>query len=246
MIRILTFSSVVALIGKRVVRTICSLIGAVALGAMLFATNATAATIFESGTLGPTGIYINEIGGGIEPGSSGVNPSVFSAVRFQVGQTAMTTRVGGHFVADPRFTNSFFGAIVRLDNAMDFPDSGNLSTPDVLGATLLTFPNPSAEAFGNLGVKLDPGWYSLVFGSGLFGATGSGAAVLNNPDIGSPSYIAHQTGSGWLELSTLPASPGLFHNFRLVVEGFVIPEPNSVALALLVIFCLFSLRSIRR
>ncbi len=204
-------------------------LAALGLGLCLGGPSALAATVFESGTLGPTGLYLNAIGGGTAPGSSGVNPDVFSGVRFQIGQTVMTTRVGGHFVADPRFGDSFFGAIVRLDGAMDFPDSGNLSTPDVLGTTLLTFPNPSAEVFGNLTVKLDPGWYALVFGSGLFGATGSGAAVLNNPDIGTPSYIAHQPAAGWFNFADIG---GFFNDFRLVVDGNAVPEPSTCVLVL--------------
>lgn len=185
-------------------------------------------TLFESGTLGPTGIYINEIGGGVEPGGAVVSPFVFNGVRFEITQPVITSRVGGHFVADPRFGSSFFGAIVRLDDATDFPDSGNLSTPDLLGATRLTFPNPSAEVFGDLVVSLDPGWYALVFGSGLFGATGSGGMLLNNPDIATPAYIGFQPGAvlGWGNLSPI------FHNFRFAVEGSIIPEPAMVAMIL--------------
>jgi hypothetical protein len=182
--------------------------------------------LFESGTLGPTGIFIHEINGGTEPGGAVVSDFVFDGVRFELTQPAITLRIGGHFVADPRVDDSFFGAIVKLDDVMDFPDSGNLSTPDVLGATLLTFPNPSAEVFGDLQLNLDRGWYALVYGSGLFGATGSGGMLLNNADIGDPSYIAHQPGPGfgWGNLSPI------FHNFRFVVEGIVVPEPMALAI----------------
>jgi hypothetical protein len=210
---------------------------------LLFPAIATAEVIFESGTLGPTGIAFGTPGSGTAPGSSGVNPDVFSGVRFQIVEPVVTTRIGGHFVHDPREDDTFFGAIVRLDSATDFPDSGDLSTPDVVGATLLAFPHPSDEVYGDLQVQLDPGWFALVFGSGLFGASGSGAAVLNNPDIGSPSYIAYQTGSGWLELSTLP---GPFQNYRLVVEGFVIPEPSASGIWSLNVFGLTLWASVRR
>lgn len=186
--------------------------------------------LFESGTLGPTGIPYGGLGGGTAPGSSGVTPDVFSGVRFELSALAQTTRVGGHFVADPRIaTTSFFGAIIRLDDGTDFPDSGDLSTADVVGATVLAFPHPSAEVFSDLEVTLDPGWYALVFGSGLFGASGIGAAVLNNPDVGNPSYIAFQPccASEWGNLSPV------FRNSRLVVEGNVIPEPPAVAIWLI-------------
>jgi hypothetical protein len=191
---------------------------------------AFAEILFESGTLGPTGIYINEIGGGVDPAGAVVSDFVFDGVRFEIMKAAITTRIGGHFVADPRHNDSFFGTIVRLDNAMDFPDSGDLSTPDVLGTTLLTFPNPSAEAFGDLEIHLDPGWYALLFGSGLFGASGSGAMPLNNSDIGSPMYIGFQpwAGVGWGNLDPV------FNDYRFVVEGLFVPEPSaSVLIAML-------------
>jgi hypothetical protein len=208
-----------------------------------YASVANAAILYESGTLGPTGVPFSGLGGGTAPGSSGVTPNLFSGVRFQLLQPAKTTRVGGHFVHNPSSGNTFFGAIVRLDNGDDFPDSGNLSTSDVKGTSLLTFSVLSAEVFGDLELHLDPGWYALVFGSGLFGADGSGAAVLNNPDIGSPSYIAHQTGAGWIELSTLP---GPFRNFHLVVEGTIVPEPTGVTMVILAVFALLGMFESRR
>jgi hypothetical protein len=128
---------------------------------------------------------------------------------------------------------------VKLEDQNDFPDSGDLSTSDVLGATILNFPDPSAEVFGNLELHLDPGWYALVFGSGLFGAAGLGGALLNNPDIGAPSYIAFLPNGGWTDLSTLP---GPFENFRLVVQGKVVPEPASEILTLLAITVLLVTR----
>jgi hypothetical protein len=150
--------------------------------------------LFESGTLGPTGITWQQV---LDEEVVGVNiaSDVFSGVRFELLSPVMTTRIGGHFVSAAG--GEFFGAIVNLTDQNDFPDSGDLSTPDVVGSTTLSFPAPSAEVFGNLPLSLQPGWYALVFGSCLFGSTGAGAMPLNNPDIGSPSYIAWQTGDGW-------------------------------------------------
>ncbi|MEX2317236.1 MAG: hypothetical protein WD669_08795 [Pirellulales bacterium] len=96
-------------------------------------TPAAADVLFESGTLGPTGIFISEIGGGTAPGGAVVSASVFNGVRFEITQPAITTRIGGHFIAEPPLADSFFGAIVRLDDNLDFPNSNDLSTSDVLG-----------------------------------------------------------------------------------------------------------------
>ena len=152
-----------------------------------------AAILFESGTLGPTGLTQGAVT------ASNISSSVFAGVRFQLSQPVVTTQIGGHFV--DQANGSFFGAIIELDDQNDFPDSGDLSTPDVLGATSLTFPVPSAEVFGDLTVSLAPGWYALVFGSDLFGSTGDGAAPANNPDIETPVYVAFQPGFGWSNLT---------------------------------------------
>jgi len=188
-----------------------------------------AATIFESGTLGPTGIPFSDLGGTV-PGTN-IKDTVFAGVRFQLNQPVVTSQIGGHFVATS--SGNFFGAIVELDDENDFPNSEDLTTPDVLGATLLTFPVPSAEVFGNLSLSLDPGWYALVFGSGLFGATTNGGAVRNGTDIGDPTYIGHQPGatpSGWFNLAGLPT---MFDNHRFVIKGSIVPEPSSASLFLL-------------
>lgn len=225
---------------KGVVRRFAVLNLAAALALMFATTSATAATIFESGTLGPTGIPR-----GVVPGAN-VSSDVFNGVRFELATPVITTQVGGHFVGSVGTTDTLFGAIVKLADENDYPDSADLSTPDVLGSTKLTFPEPSAEVFGDLSLSLDPGWYALVFGSGLFGASGNGAMPLNNPDIGNPTYIGFQSGTGWFNLSTL-SDAFEFEDYRFVVKGTAIPEPATVAIALMAFFSyLFYWLSYRR
>jgi hypothetical protein len=206
--------------------------------ALFFPTSAAADILFESGTLGPTGITWQQLLDD-EPVGSNVASEVFSGVRFELTQPVVTTRVGGHIVSSPATVGTFFGAIVKLDDEFDFPNSGDLSTPDVVGSTVIAFPYPSAEVFGDLSLSLDPGWYALVFGSGLLGAIGDGAMPLNNPDIGSPTYIGFQPGAvlGWGNL----INP-IFRNYRFVVEGTAVPEPTSVLLAF---FCICVVASSR-
>jgi len=194
---------------------------------ILAAVPVTAATIYESGTLGPTGIPRSDIADEIVAGTN-ISPDVFTGVRIFFDQPVITTQIGGHFVKNTGADESFFGAIIALDNESDFPDSGDLSTPDVLGSTSLVFPEPSDEVFGDLDLTLAPGWYALVFGSGLFDATGRGVAVRNGVDIGDPSYIAYVS-SRWrnLEGTSIP-----FENHRFVVSGTIVPEPSSAAFVL--------------
>ncbi len=192
--------------------------------------------LFESGTLGPTGIPYSELINQNVPGTN-VHPSVFSGVRFQLNKPAQTTQVGGHFVSG--IGGTFFGAIVKLDDQNDFPNSTdpNAFEAEVLGHTLLNFPTSSAEVFGDLDLELDPGWYTLVFGSGIFGATGAGVTVRNSTDIGNPTYIGLQPDSifGWVNRLTSV-------NRRHVVKGRIVPEPTTILSMALCFPCL----SIRR
>lgn len=157
-------------------------------------------------------------------------------MRFFIDQSVTTTRIGGHFVKNTLADNSFFGAIVELDDEHDFPDSGDLSTSDVVGSTLLTFPEPSDEVFGDLAKQLESGWYALVFGSGLFGATGSGGAVRNGIDIGTPTYIGSQSGADWFNLTDL-SDVVEFTNHRFIIEGSMVPESASLGLLLIAALC---------
>jgi len=198
------------------------------MGLGTFASNSTlAATIFESGTLGPTGITFAELISQNIPGVN-VNQSTFAGVRFSLDHPASINQIGGHFAAGA--SGTLFGAVVALDDESDFPNSTDFSTPDFLGSTLLTLPLTSDEVFADLSLSLDSGWYALIFGSGLLEASGAGAAVGNNRDLGSPVYIGHDLNIGWFELAGL--SP-IFANYRFVVNGVIVPEPSAIALAAL-------------
>ena len=187
--------------------------------------SANAETIlFESGTLGPTGLAQFDVA------ATNVNASVFTGVRFELTQQVQTSQVGGHFLSAAG--GNFFGAIVQLDDGDDFPDSSDLSTADVLGIAELIFPVASNEVFGDLELSLNTGWYALVFGSGLFDTTGSGAATRNNPDLGNPEYVSRTAGGIWrsLEGASIP-----FEDHRFVLTGQIIPEPASITFAILCI-----------
>jgi hypothetical protein len=210
---------------------------AVAIVSVLTASEASADVLFESGTLGLTGITWEQVTSDETLGVN-VSPAVFGGARFQLTHPVRTTEVGGHFVGRPDADASFFGAIVRLDGQSDFPNSEDLSTSDVRGAAILTFPDVSAEVFSELNLLLEPGWYALMFGSGLFNATGAGASLRNNTDIASPDYIGFQSGFGWGERATQDGK-------RFLVRGKIVPEPSAMIHAILAAVFMLGRRSRR-
>jgi T5SS/PEP-CTERM-associated repeat protein len=170
----------------------------------VFAASASAGVVYQSATLGPTG----------QAGGATVNSDVFVGVRFQLTAPATADRVGGHMFRSAGGNNQFFGALVQLSGQFDFPDSPNLSTPDVLRTATIAPPPSfnSNDAFGTFApVALAPGWYAVVVGSGLFGATGVGAMVTNNSLVGSPSFLRHDADGTWV--STTPSG------LRFVLAG---------------------------
>jgi hypothetical protein len=209
--------------------------------ATLFAAPCTsAAIIYESGTLGPTGVDVSQVVSGTIPGTN-INRFIAVGVRFELVKPVEVSQIGGHFVGGTQGGN-LFGALVRLTGPSDLPDSSDLSTADVLGTATIAFPSLSADAFGVLSTHLDPSWYALVFGSGLFGTDGVGVALRNNVDIGSPDYIGRQLGSaaGWGVVSPT------FANHRFSVIGEVVPEPPTSMVTVGMLFVLASVAGFSR
>lgn len=120
--------------------------------------NANAGLIFESAqNTAPT------TGSGL-----GVDNHYFAMHRFFLNDTYTLSSVGGYFEADRN--RNVFAAIVGLNDQDDFPDSIDLSTPDVIGTTLVNIGTSDDDYFGNISLTLQSGWYALAFGAGKFGA----------------------------------------------------------------------------
>ena len=137
--------------------------------------------LFESATLGPTGAS----GGFVLDGTH------FVGVRFTLSSPTIVSTIGIHAgigLAAGGLFGTIFGAVVQLTDLSDFPDSLDLSTPDVLGSVLISGTPGSADYSSSLSLSLPAGTYGLVFGGGLFGA-GVGAVPRNDSNIGSPSYF---------------------------------------------------------
>lgn len=200
----------------------------------LFASQCWAAVILETALPGPTGFT---------SGGSLLADDQFFAARFSVDTPTQITSVGGGIGrsgSDPPGT--LFAAIVSLDGPDGTPNAGPSATPadgvDPAGVVAHTLFSLSGLALGHsdhftipLPTVIEPGWYAVVFGGGLFGADGRG--YLPNNNIGIPSQYSE---IGWWDLR-----PGLWSwntrvitnngfGHRYVVEGFEIPEPGGFVL----------------
>jgi hypothetical protein len=178
--------------------------------------------IFESGTPGPDGQT-----SGFSIGEAG-----FTGLRFFLPFAVTTDRIGGHFGGLGGV--DIFGAIVALSGPSDFPDSFDLSTPDVRGAARIVLspsgdPVPSRVVSAPLDVGLTPGWHALLFGAGLFGTSGTGLFTLDNfPRTGQAIF-----GSGGLT-RPLPYQDGGLAQNRLYAfvdaQAAPVPEPSTLLL----------------
>lgn len=169
---------------------------ALVLAALCFAAPARAAVLSDL-------YYASATMGAPNQGSGmSVYSDQFVGVRFDVATTIALEAAGGHFhdVNVGTGNHQIFGAIVKFTSDLDFPDSNNLSTPDVLRT--FTFIPPPSGASADLiinfpSLTLTLGKYGVIFGSGLFGATGFGSAPnLGQPPIGSPVFIGYNSING--------------------------------------------------
>jgi hypothetical protein len=130
------------------------------------------ALIFESAQTVWTGPLLD--------GFSGISADndFYSGVNFHVSTSVTTSAIGGNFGNLWALgNNQIFGAIVPVTGQYAPPIPSDLSS-NVLGYTLITLnPGNLDVCRGPLSLMLDPGWYAVLFGSGLFGATGETTVV---------------------------------------------------------------------
>jgi hypothetical protein len=152
----------------------------------LLGRGAAAQVVLESATLGATG----QIGG------TSVTAQQFVGWRFQVAQRFAVAEVGGHLLGfiDPGSSGPIFAALIRLAAPQALPAGAPFLPAEIMASSTFMPPFPSDEILVSMQVTLDPGSYALVFGSGLFEATGGGALPNSFDQIDIPpttidSYI---------------------------------------------------------
>ena len=164
------------------------------------------------------------------PGTSGgglvISNSLFPGHTFRLLEPAEITGLGGDNLSSYS-SESIFTALYKIATPDSTPDVANDS--DLLEAAVIEVDSSSpVEGIGEVSLTLEPGWYSILMGSGRHGATaGDGAVTLGS------------TGT-----STTPQSLGAYSmnadtnqrilqsaTTRLLIQGFPLepaaPDPND-------------------
>jgi len=188
---------------------------AMLVGAVIGRSTADASPIiFESATPGAS-----------QSGGESILAWQFLGVRFDVLETVTTATVGGMLGG----RGSLFAAVVALTGPSDFPNTGDLSSSDVVAHTTFTLSNVStADLSIPLVTTLNAGKYALIFGTGLFGATGEGwLSAAGATNSGTPSYFDYDgINSQYVE------RPFGLGRFTVTAEpvAAAVPEPASLLL----------------
>ena len=114
-----------------------------------------------------------------------VTEGQFVGWRFQTTESLAVQQVGGHLLSIPDQPGDIFAALVRLQSIDSVPIGVPFNADEVVATTTFRPSFPSDEVLVPLATTLSPGSYVLVFGTGMFGATGE-AALPNfddQPDI---------------------------------------------------------------
>jgi len=156
-------------------------------------------------------------------GGIAIQSSQFLGSRFHIEDAMTITRVGGHLTSGQNGAGGeIFAAIVQLAGPDAFPAGLPFAPGEVLATTLIPVPvGLSADVRVPLSVTLQPGDYLLVFGSGLFGATGEGSLTTVNPALSEPVfpvYNANNQEPSWVDYP-ITALGQTNRTMRLVVEA---------------------------
>ena len=144
----------------------------------------------------PMTILLTATPGGGTPGGAGLGNGQFWATRFQAPFDGTARTAGARLMTIFTVgTVEMAAAIVELTGPTDFPDSSNLTTPDVVGSGVFSFTgNGTADRSVSLDLPIEKDqWYALAFGKGLRGASGANTGgtsfSLANTPIGSPRFF---------------------------------------------------------
>ncbi len=185
--------------------------------------HAHAFTVYESATLGRTGLYANS---GFD-----IDADQYLGWRFHLNAPFQVQAIGGNISG----SGTFFGAIVPVSSVSAIP-SGRPFDDTTISVATFAGPGNATDVSIPLSAFLLPGDYALIFGSERFGTRGQGTMSFFNYDLpwGSP-YLSWRLGS-WYEFDAghlfAPPDPS---GIRFVVSGIVVPEPYAGELFVLAV-----------
>jgi hypothetical protein len=187
---------------------------------------AAADVLFQSATIDPNAVINDNTlvlqGDGTTAGNGFVGGSVFIGADFTIAGPKQVTSIGATF-ADTAFTlnsGAIFGAIVQVDPTTGLPTQPVETLSSITLGEVTFTPTQDGDTTAALSLLLQPGTYGLVFGSGLFGATGVADLLEGNDLVGSPFIFANQFAPFQQDFTGI--DPRLFVN--------AVPEPDSLAL----------------
>ncbi len=194
-------------------------------GAALF----TSGNLAQASTITLESVPFNSVDVRTEGGFD-VNDQQFLGWRFELDSTFQITDIGGSFFGTSFIPNrEIFGAIISLSEPDALPLGSPFLPEEVLAATTFTTPVGHNDLLIPLEVRLDSGNYGLVFGSGLFDATGGSImSFLDGMPFNEPEFFRWDVNvfpMGSIETRWVGgSSPTRF----VVVGSTPVPETSSV------------------
>jgi len=174
-------------------------------------------------------------GAGTTNGGVGVSVDSWLGARFELDQKYRITDIGGHVKSSSSseefgfYDRSLFAALVPVSESTGFPSDLLLS--EAVFATVFEapyndvgpYPYQVPDTVIETDFVLESGHYALMFGSGLFGATGGGWMPLRSSMMDLPWYFGTY---GVPEFKNIPRE----QLARFFVHGEVIPAPGALLL----------------
>lgn len=169
---------------------------------------------------------------GTSNGGTSVTSFQFLGARFTLTDRFLITGIGGHIKSDVELDRSLFVALVPLYGPELLPADTSLSDA-IFHATFLApyndvgpFPFQVPDTLISTHLVLGAGDYGIIFGSGLFGATGSGWMPVSGPIQPLPYFFSMNSfiGDYFRNVDEQPV--------RFLVEGRQVPEPGVLGLLL--------------